>query len=144
MSQLAFDVPLRKAHQLFASGSRWTSTTPTRLKIALTGSWVLAAVLCVVVLFGWAQHWHAVHTVGVDAAPSVMAAHKIKIYIETLDADQVTIQQIQDSLGRYLMVAQAAREAHVRGEQASILSEYRTGYKMFKEEIVPAANDLNA
>ena len=174
MSQLAFDVPLRKAHQLFASGSRWTSTTPTRLKIALTGSWVLAAILCVVVLFGWAQHWHAVQTVGVDAAPSVVAAHKIKIYIETLDTDlvnellgkpgemadyvkdfdknrveigkqiiaasknitygdaeQVPIQQIQDSLGRYLMVAQAARDAHVRGEQASILSEYRKGYKIF-------------
>ena len=187
MSQLAFDLPLRKANQLFASGSRWTSTTSTRLKIALTGSWVLAAILCVVVLFGWAQHWHAVQTVGVDAAPSVVAAHKIKIYIETLDADlvnellgkpgemtdyvkdfdknrveigkqiiaasknitygdaeQVPIQQIQDSLGRYLMVAQAARDAHVRGEQASILSEYRKGYKIFKEEIVPAANDLNA
>ena len=42
------------------------------------------------------------------------------------------------------MVAQAARDAHVRGEQASILSEYRKGYKIFKEEIVPAANDLNA
>src|SRR5215813_12653107 len=187
MSQLAFDLPLRKAHQLFASGSRWTSTTPTRLKLALTGSWALAAVLCVVVLFGWAQHWHAVQTVGVDAAPSVAAAHKIKIYTETLDADlvnellgkpgemadyvkdfdknrveigkqiiaasknitygdaeQVPIQQIQDSVGRYLMVTQAAREAHVPGEQASILSEYRKGYKMFKEEIVPAANDLNA
>ena len=187
MSQLAFDLPIRKANQLFASGSRWTSTTPTRLKIALISCWMLAAVLCIVVLFGWTQHWHAVKTVGVDAAPSVMAAHKIKIYIETLDADlvnellgkpgemadyvkdfdknrveigkqiiaasknitygdaeQVPIQQIQDSLGRYLMVAQAARDAHVRGEQASILSEYRKGYTIFKEEIVPAANDLNA
>ena len=57
--------------------------------MALTGSWVLAAVLCVVVLFGWTQPWHAVQTVGVDAAPSVVAAHKIKIYIETLDADLV-------------------------------------------------------
>jgi len=187
MSQFVFDLPLRQAHQLVASGSRWISPTPTRLKIALTGSWVLAAVLCVVVLFGQAQHWHAVQTVGVDAAPSVVAAHKIKISIETLDADlvnellgtpgemadyvkdfdknrveigqqiiaasknitygaaeQVPIQQIQDSLGRYLMVAQAARDAHSRGEQTSILSEYRKGYKMFKEEIVPAANALNA
>src|SRR5215475_2468813 len=187
MSQFVFDLPLRQAHQLVASGSRWISPTPTRLKIALTGSWVLTAVLCVVVLFGWAQHWHAVQTVGVDAAPSVVAAHKIKIYIETLDADlvnellgkpgemadsvkefdknrieigkqiiaasknitygdaeQIPIQQIQDSLGRYLMVAQAARDAHVRGEEASILSEYRKGYKIFKEEIVPAANNLNA
>src|SRR5215510_4646246 len=89
MSQLAFDLPIRKAQQLFASVSRWTSTTPARLKIALTGSWVLAAVLCVVVLFGWAQHWHAVHTVGVDASPYVMAADKIKIYSATLDADLV-------------------------------------------------------
>src|SRR5215471_3375293 len=187
MNQLVFDLPLRKAHQLFASGSRWIITTPTRLKITLTGSWVLAAVLCVVILFGRAQHWHAVQTVGVDAAPSVVAAHKIKIYIEILDADlvnellgkpgemadyvkdfdknrieigkqiiaasknitygaaeQVPIQQIQDSLGRYLMVAQAARDAHLRGEQTSILSEYRKAYKILKEEFMPAANDLNA
>src|SRR5262245_12906401 len=89
MRQLAFNLPIRRANQVFASGSRWTSTTPARLKTALTVSWMLAGALCVVVLFGWTQHWRAVQTVGVDAAPSVVAAHKIKIYIETLDADLV-------------------------------------------------------
>ena len=184
---VAWMFPIRKAHQLCASVSRWTNTTPARLKTALTVSWVLAGALCVVVLFGWAQHRHAVQTVGVDAAPSVVAAHMIKIYIETLDADlvnellgkpgemahfvkdfdknrveigtqivaasknitygdaeQVPILKIQDSLGRYLMAAQAARDAHGRGDQASMLSEYRKAYKILKEDLVPAANDLNA
>jgi protein-S-isoprenylcysteine O-methyltransferase Ste14 len=61
-------------------------TTPARLRAALVVGWILCGALCLVVLMGWSQHRHAVQAVGIDAAPSVVAAHKIKIYIETLDA----------------------------------------------------------
>jgi hypothetical protein len=67
--------------------SHWTQTTPARLKIALGIGWTLSAILCVAVLWSWSQHVDAVKTLGVDAAPSVEAAHKIRIHIETLDAD---------------------------------------------------------
>jgi hypothetical protein len=127
-----------------------------------------------------------VKTLGIDAAPSVVAAHMIRIHIETLDADLanellgkpnemaesvadfdknrveigsqivaasknitygdaelVPIQKIEDSLGRYLMAAQAARDAHVRGDQASMLSEYRRSYALLEEGLAPAAKELN-
>jgi len=162
-------------------------TTPARLKTALGASWALAGALCVVVLLGWAQHERAAKTLGVDAAPSVVAAHKIRIHIETLDADLanellgrpgetaeyvadfdknrveigkqivaasknitygdaelIPIQKIEDSLGRYLMAAQAARDAHARGDQAIVLGEYRRSYALLEEELVPAAKELNA
>ena len=64
-----------------------TRTSPALLKIALGVSWALAGSLCVAVLLGWAQHERAAKTLGVEAAPSVMAARKFRIHIETLDAD---------------------------------------------------------
>jgi hypothetical protein len=128
-----------------------------------------------------------VQTLGVDAAPSVVAAHKIKIHVQSLDADlanellgapgtipayvknfetnqreigkqvvaaaknitygdaeQVPIERIQDSLGRYLMAAQSARDAHTRGDAAAALTAYRTTYAILKTELVPAAAALNA
>jgi len=43
--------------------------------------------MCVVVLLGWARHKRVAKMLGVEAAPSVVAAHKIRTHIETLDAD---------------------------------------------------------
>ncbi len=161
--------------------------TPARLKFALGLSWALVAALCGVVLMGWSQHDYAVKTLGVDAAPSVEAAHKIRIHIETLDADLanellgkpggmaeyvldfdknrveigkqivaasknitygdaelIPIQKIVDNLGRYLMAAQAARDAHARGDAEAELREYRRSYALVEEALIPAANELNA
>lgn len=187
MNSLDLDYSPHKSNRLSARLSRLTRTTPARLKTALGVSWVLAGGLCVVVLLGWAQHDGAAKTLGVDAAPSVVAAHKIRIHIETLDADLanellgrpgemaeyvadfdknrveigkqivaasknitygdaelIPIQKIQDSLGRYLMAAQAARDAHARGDQASVVGEYRKSYALLEKELVPAAKELNA
>jgi hypothetical protein len=57
-----------------------------RLKFARTVSSIIAVVLGVVVALGWARHKEAIQTVGVDAAPQVIAAHDIKTWIEQLDA----------------------------------------------------------
>jgi len=181
------DYTPHKSNRLSARSSRLTRTTPARLKTALGACWALAGTLCIVVLLGWAQHERAAKTLGVDAAPSVVAAHKIRIHIETLDADLanellgrpgemteyvvdfdknraeigkqivaasknitygdaelIPIRKIQDSLGRYLMAVQAAREAHVLGDQASVLGEYRRSYELLEKELVPAAIALNA
>ena len=187
MNSIDLEYSPHKSNQLSARLSRLSRTTPARLKTALGVSWALAGALCVVVLLGQAQHERAAKTLGVDAAPSVVAAHKIRIYIETLDADLanellgrpgemteyvadfdknrveigkqivaasknitygdaelIPIQKIEDSLGRYLMAAQAARNAHVRGDQASVLGEYRRSYALLEKELVPAAKELNA
>jgi hypothetical protein len=161
-------------------------TTPRTLKTLRALGWALAALLGIVVALGAAQHRDAVKTLGVDAAPSVVAAHNIKIHIQTLDADLVNdllvapgsssayvkdfdanrveigkqviaaaknitygdaelvpIEKIQDSLGRYLMAAQTAREAHDRGDQPAALAAYRATYRILETELVPAADDLN-
>src|SRR5262245_47219267 len=87
MVSRAFELNSGVAQPPTTAASRWLTTTPMRLRAALVAGSLLAGVLGVVVLYGWAQHREAVKAVGVDAAPSVVAAHKIKIYIETLDAD---------------------------------------------------------
>lgn len=65
------------------------NTTPGRLRLFLAGSWLLAGVLGLVVMVGAYDHRAAVTAIGVDAAPSVQAAHRIKIEIESLDADLI-------------------------------------------------------
>ncbi|HEY7180387.1 MAG TPA: hypothetical protein VIC84_03160 [Blastocatellia bacterium] len=187
MNSLDIDYSLHKSNRSPARVSRFTQTTPARLKTALGASWVLTGALCIVVLSGWAQRGRAAKTLGVDAAPSVVAAHKIRIHIETLDADLanellgrpgemagyvadfdknrveiseqiiaasknitygdaelIPIQKIEDGLGRYLMAAQAARDAHARGDLASVLNEYRRSYALLEKELAPAAKELNA
>jgi len=44
------------------------------------------------------------------------------------DSELVPIQKIEEALGRYLMAARAARDAHVRGDPAGMLSSYRESY----------------
>ena len=87
MNSIDLEYSPHKSNRLSARLSRLTRTTPARLKTALGVGWALAGALCVVVLLGQAQHERAAKTLGNDAAPSVVAAHKIRIYIETLDAD---------------------------------------------------------
>ena len=60
------------------------------------------------------------------------------------DSELVPIQKIEESLGRYLMAARAARDAHVRGDQAEMMSSYRESYSILQNELVPAANSLYA
>jgi hypothetical protein len=185
VSYQSLDYSLHKSNQPSTKLLRWTQSTPARLKTTFSVSWLLVGALCIVVLIGWNQHERAVKTLGVDAAPSVAAAHKIRIHIETLDADLanellgkpgemaeyvldfnknrieigrqivaasknitygdaelVPIQKIQESLGRYLMAAQAARDAHAHDDLASALREYRKSYAILKGELVPAARQL--
>lgn len=63
------------------------ATTPHILRLALAGTSLLMVLLCLSVLSAWKQQQDSIKTLGLDAAPSVVAAHRIKIYIETLDAD---------------------------------------------------------
>jgi len=60
------------------------------------------------------------------------------------DSELVPIQKIEEALGRYLMAARAARDAHVRGDSAGMLSSYRESYTILQNELVPAANSLYA
>lgn len=80
---------LHKSARLSTRLYEWSSATPGRLKLAFGIGCVLTTLLCVVVLYCWEQSWQAVKTLGVDAAPSVVAAHKISTQVETLDADLV-------------------------------------------------------
>jgi hypothetical protein len=70
--------------QLFA-----LNTTPGRLRLSLAVGWLLAGVLGLVVMVGAYDHRAAVIAIGVDAAPAVQAAHRVKIEIESLDADLI-------------------------------------------------------
>jgi hypothetical protein len=63
--------------------------TPVLLRGALGAVWVLALILCAVVLQGWQLHRQVVQTIGLDSAPSVEAAHSIQVLVETLDASLV-------------------------------------------------------
>jgi hypothetical protein len=170
-----------------SSEKRRGLSTPALLKLALGLSWLFSGLLCAVVLAAWAQQERSAKTLGVDSAPSVVAAHQIRIHIETLDADLaneliskpgqatevvsdfdknrldigqqivaasknitygdaelIPIENIEDSLGRYLMAAEAARDAHNRGDHTSALAEYRKSLRVMEENLVPAAGDLNS
>jgi hypothetical protein len=65
------------------------NTTPGRLRLFVAVNWLLAGLLGLVVMIGAYEHRAAVTTIGVDAAPSVEAAHHVKIEIESLDADLI-------------------------------------------------------
>lgn len=162
------------------------ASTPDILKLALASSSGLTVLLSLIVFFCWQQQQDAVKTLGVDAAPSVVAAHRIKIYIESLDADLcnelllplnnnsewvkefekarynigsnliaaaknitygdaelIPIQKIEESLGRFLMYAQASRDEHNRGNKPGMLDNYRRAYQILKHDLIPAADALN-
>lgn len=63
------------------------NATPARLRLLLVGVCLGAISFCVVAVITVRQHEHALETVGFNAAPSVIAAHRIKIGVETMDAD---------------------------------------------------------
>ena len=63
------------------------TSTPGRLKLVLVIGWFLAAALCIVTMSSTFQRYHSVKTVGVDAAPSVVAAQYAKVDLASLDAD---------------------------------------------------------
>src|SRR5262249_8932820 len=78
------DVVFGQERQVFA-----LDTTPGRLRLFLAMSWLLAGVLGLVVAVGAYDHRAAVTAIGVEAAPAVQAAHRVKIEIESLDADLI-------------------------------------------------------
>lgn len=95
-SQLVFGTPYElnssQGDQAMITGqhsvhTRRAAPTPEILKLALAVSVGLTILLSLIVFCGWQQQENAVKTLGIDAAPSVVAAHRIKIYIESLDAD---------------------------------------------------------
>lgn len=57
-----------------------------RLRALIGASWVLALALGAAVWSSAAEHQGAVHAIAVDDVPSVVAAHQIKLAIESLDA----------------------------------------------------------
>lgn len=65
-------------------GIEWT--TPARLKALIGASWVLVIALGAAVASNAAAHRRSVQVIAVDAAPSVVAALRIKLEIESLDA----------------------------------------------------------
>jgi hypothetical protein len=67
--------------------SAFRNVTPTRLRLLLFLNCISAIVFAFAAVTTIQQHHHAVQTVGVDAAPSVIAAHEIKIAVEVMDAD---------------------------------------------------------
>ena len=62
-------------------------TTPKLLQASLGAIWVAAFLLFLAVLLGTRQHYDAVKTVGQDAAPSIVAAERIKAALADMDAN---------------------------------------------------------
>jgi CHASE3 domain sensor protein len=164
--------------------NRWR-TTPAHLRMLIGATWVLVTILGALIASSANQHRRAVHDIAVDAAPSVASAHRIKVEIESLDADIVNemlvppdqakvwsadfevnrveigrqllaatrsaygeeedapIEKLEDSLGRYLMAAQEALDAHRRNETLNALVAYKNSFKVLEDELVPAASSLN-
>ncbi len=61
--------------------------TPRRLRAALAAVSLAASLLFLAAFFGVRQHAHAVKTVGHDAAPSIIAAERIKAALADMDAN---------------------------------------------------------
>jgi hypothetical protein len=66
--------------------SAFSSVTPVRLWLFLTLICLCSIVFGVAAVVTVDQHEHAIKTVGNDAAPSVIAAHQIRIGVEMMDA----------------------------------------------------------
>jgi uncharacterized membrane protein YdfJ with MMPL/SSD domain len=72
-----------------ASHQSRTENTPAQLRRLIVINWIIAAIVCAVTMISYGEHRHAVQTVGRDAAPSVVLAHKIKNAVLNQDADIV-------------------------------------------------------
>ncbi len=64
--------------------------TPVRLKLFLTINCLGAILFGLLAVATVQQHEHVVKVLGIDAAPSVIAAQQIKIGVERMDTDLVT------------------------------------------------------
>jgi hypothetical protein len=105
---------------------RWRgpSTTLGRLRLALAVSWLLAGLLGLVVMIGAYDHRAAVTSIGVDAAPAVQAAHRVKIEIESLDADLINEMLAPDAADTWVKDFAAHRLDIGRQMIAAIRSAY--------------------
>ena len=74
--------PLKEAIQ-----TTLKDVTPRRLWLLVVSTWFCTLVFFLAAMVTIDQHEHAVATIGSDAAPSVVAAHEIKIGLLTMDAD---------------------------------------------------------
>ena len=63
------------------------NVTPSRLRLLLLFISLVACIFCIVAVNTIQQHDHALQTIGIEAGPSVIAAHKIKIGLLTMDGD---------------------------------------------------------
>jgi hypothetical protein len=61
--------------------------TPIRLRLLLLAIASLTFIFCIFTINTIQQHITAVQSIGKDAAPSVIAAHQIKIGVQAMDAD---------------------------------------------------------
>ena len=68
-----------------APASTWT--TPKRLQVSLGAIWIAAFLLFLAVFLGTRQHYAAIKAVGLDAAPSIVAAQRIKAGLADMDAN---------------------------------------------------------
>jgi len=71
------------------SSTSGITSTPGRLKLVLAAGWFFALLLFALTAFSAHQRYLSVKTVGVDAAPSVVASQRIKIAIASLDTNIV-------------------------------------------------------
>ena len=76
---------VRPLHQGVKSALQ--DVTPTRLRLLVFLNCFCAILFAFAAVTTVQQHHHAVQTVGVDAAPSVIAASEIKIGVEMMDTD---------------------------------------------------------
>lgn len=67
--------------------SAFRNVTPARLALLLFANSALACLFCVAAVATIRQHYDAVKTLGRDAAPSVVAAYKIKSAVAAMDVD---------------------------------------------------------
>ncbi len=129
-------------------------TTPQRLGVLVGFGWVLIGILAAMITSSAFEHRDAVHAIGIDAAPSVVAAHRIKIEVESLDADLVNEMLVTSGrqadgwsadfaknrieLGRHMLAA--ARSAFGDDEEASLQSLDDTfgRYLMAAQETIDA------
>lgn len=86
----------------FKVKSIFRNVTPVRLRLMLVGNCLFAIIIAMLGVTTINQHKHALQTVGFDAAPSVVAAHNIKMGVarmngtladEFLSTDADTIKQ---------------------------------------------------
>jgi hypothetical protein len=69
--------------------SIFQDVTPVRLRLFLLSNCLAALLFCILSIATVESHHRALQTVGLDAAPSVITAHQIKISVEQMDCDLV-------------------------------------------------------